>query len=119
MDVWRYQFWVEWNGLDGNGYGQLPYEDIPGGLDPLAWNIYRLTANRVTGEVKIYLNENPDPLAEMSPLSMEIRDSENWKASFGDASGGNSYDGAYDYIIIETGGAYSPVDLPLSKILGE
>jgi hypothetical protein len=119
MDIWRYQFWVEWNGLDGNGYGQLAYEDIPGGLDPLEWNIYRLTANRITGEVKIYLNESPEPLAEMSPLTMEIRDSENWKASFGDASGGNSYDGAYDYIIIETGGAYSPVDLPLSKILGE
>ncbi len=119
MDVWRYQFWVEWNGLDGNGYTQLPYEEIPGGLDPLAWNIYRLTANRITGEVKIYLNENPEPLAQMMPLFMEIRDSENWKASFGDASGGNSYDGVYDYIIIETGGAYSPVDLPLSKIFGE
>jgi hypothetical protein len=117
MDVWRYQFWVEWNGLDGNGYGQLPYEEI--NIDPLNWNTYRLTANRITGEVKIYLNENPDPIPQMTPLFMEIRDSENWKASFGDASGGNSYDGVYDYIIIETGGAYSPVDLPLSKIFGE
>ena len=117
MDVWRYQFWVEWDGLDGNGYSNLPYEEI--GLDPLGWNTYRLTANRITGEVKIYLNENPDPIPQMTPLFMEIRDSENWKASFGDASGGNSYDGVYDYIIIETGGAYSPVDLPLSKIFGE
>lgn len=119
LGLYRFQFWVTVNGLDGTDYSNLPYENIPGGLDPLAWNIYRLTANRITGEVNIYLNESPDPLAEMAPLFMGLRDSEAWRARFGDGSGGNTYDGEYDYIIIETGGAYSPEDLPLSKILGE
>lgn len=119
MGFWRFQFWVEWDGLDGTDYSQLAYEDVPAGLDPLEWNIYRLTANSITGEVKIYLNEDPEPLEPMMPLYLGIRDSENWKVYFGDGSGGNAYDGIYDYYIIETGGAYSPTDLPLSKILGE
>lgn len=119
LGFWRFQFWVEWNGLDGTDYGQLAYEDIPAGLDPLEWNTYRLTANSITGEVKIYLNEDTEPLAQMMPLFMGPRSDENWKASFGDGSGGNAYDGLYDYFIIETGGAYSPADLPLSKIFGE
>jgi hypothetical protein len=110
---------VEWNGLDGTDYGQLAYEDIPEGLDPLEWNTYRLTANAITGEVKVYLNEDPDPIEEMLPLFLGIRDTEDWKAYFGDGSGGNAYDGYYDYFIIETGGAYSPTQLPLSKIFGE
>ena len=116
LGFWRFQFWVEYNGLDGTDYSQLAFEDIPAGLDPFVWNTYRLTANRVTGEVHVYLNESKDPLAEMEPLALGIRSSENWKAGFGDGSGGNTYDGEYDYFIIETGGAYSPEDLPLSKI---
>jgi hypothetical protein len=115
----RFQFWVTDDGLDGTDYGNLAYEDIPGGFDPLSWNTYRLTAKLLTGEVKIYLNESPDPLAEMSPLFLGPRDSESWRASFGDGSGGNAYDGSYDYFIIETGGAYSPTQLPLSKIFIE
>ncbi|MCF8378740.1 MAG: hypothetical protein K9H49_04130 [Bacteroidales bacterium] len=117
MDLWRYQFWVTDDGLDGSGYSNLPYEDIAAGLDPLQWNTYRLTANYITGEVKIYLNEAKDPIPEMMPLFMEPRSDPAWKFSFGDGSGGNSYDGSYDYVIIETGGAYSPDDLSLEKIL--
>jgi len=119
LGFWRFQFWVEWDGLDGTDYTNLPYEDIPAGLDPLEWNTYRLTANMITGEVKIYLNEDPEPLAPMMPLYLGIRSEENWKAGFGDGSNGNAYDGLYDYFIIETGGAYSPKDLPLSKIFVE
>lgn len=116
LDAWRFQFWVTDDGLDATDYGNLEYVDIAAGLDPLAWNTYRLTANSITGEVKIYLNENKDPIPQMDALFMSPRDPD-WKATFGDGSGGNSYDGSYDYIIIETGGAYSPEDLSLEKIM--
>lgn len=117
LGFYRFQFWVTDDGLDGTDYGNLPYEEISQGLDPMEWNTYRLTANRITGEVKLYVNENKDPLPEMSGLMLGIRSSENWKAGFGDGSGGNAYEGLYDYFIIETGGAYSPEDLSLEKIL--
>jgi len=120
LGVKRFQFWVTLDkGLDGTGWGETQFADIAQGLDPFVWNTYRITANRITSEVKLYLNENPDPLPEFTPLSMETKGSElKYKAGFGDGSGGNSYDGEYDYFIIETGGAYSPEDLPLSKIPG-
>jgi len=120
LGTWRYQFWVTLEGLDGTDHdSEVPYDEIPEGLNPLEWNTYRLTANLITGEVYLYINENPDAFTGMGPMYMGIRSSENWRIGFGDGSGGNAYDGLYDYIVVETGGAFSPADLPMSKIFPE
>ena len=93
-------------------------EEDPEGLnvDPLVWNTWRVTCNALTGEVQVYYNEMDEPVQTLATF-MELRSDSKYRVSYGDGSGGNRYDGLYDYIIIETGGAYSPVDLPLSKIL--
>ena len=115
MGDWRFQFWVESKELDGTDIGAYSYSDHPE-FDPFAWNTYRITANKITGEVLVYLNENKDPVEELKS-SLEQKSGKGYNLSFGDGSGGNTYDGLFDYIIIETEGAYSPEDLPLSKIL--
>lgn len=118
MGDYRVQFWVEDVKLDITGADQYKYEDDPNGLNPVVWNTYRMTANSITGVVKVYVNENPEPIEELI-TSMEDKGNQGYKISWGDGSGSNSYEGLFDYIIVETGGAYSPEDLPLSEILEE
>ncbi len=114
---WRVQFWPMVEKLDITGIDGYFYVDDPNGLDPLNWNTYRITCNSISGEVLVYVNENKDPI-DVLTTSMEIRADYGRRISYGDGSS-NTYDGLYDYIIVETGGAYSPEDLPLSKILPE
>lgn len=118
MGDWRFQFWVEDVKLDGTDIDQYKYEDDPNGLDPLEWNTYRITINKITNVVKVYVNENTDPI-EALISALEPKSGKGYNISFGDGSGSNTYDGLFDYIIIETEGAYSPEDLPLSDILEE
>lgn len=118
MGDWRFQFWVEDVKLDGTDIDQYKYDDDPNGLDPLVWNTYRITINKITNVVKVYVNENKDPI-EALISSLEPKSGKGNNITIGDGSGGNSYDGLFDYIIIETEGAYSPEDLPLNEIIIE
>lgn len=116
---YRTQFFVEDVKLDISTADEYKYGDDPNGLDPTNWNIYRITANFITDEVKVYVNEDKDPI-EALLVSMEDKGSDQgFKIGFGDQSSSNTYEGLYDYIIVEAGGAYSPEDLPLSDILPE
>lgn len=81
-------------------------------FDPLAWNIYRITLNKVTLEIKLYMNEEAEPFLESS---LEPHDGGPY-VKVGDG-GGKLYESLIDYIIFEAEGAYSPEDLSLEKIM--
>lgn len=86
-------------------------EDETTTFDPTQWNIYRVTCNAITKEIKLYLNEEEEP--QMVHFLSDHGSSPEVEVGDG---GGNKYESLIDYIVFETGGAYSPADLPLSKI---
>jgi len=80
--------------------------------DPTQWNTYRVTCNAITKEIKLYINEEEEP-----KLVHFLSDhGSSPEVEVGDG-GGNKFECLIDYIAFETGGAYSPEDLPLSKII--
>lgn len=89
---------------------KVKYEEIPG-FTPTDWNIYRVTVDKNTDEVILYINEEPTPL-----ISGTLYGGEGNEHKFGDG-GGKLYECLFDYIVIDTQGAYSPEDLPLDEIL--
>lgn len=87
-------------------------EDEEYEFDPTQWNTYRVTCNAVTQEIKLYINEEEEPkmVHFLSPHGSSP------EVGVGDG-GSNKYESLIDYFIFETGGAYSPEDLPLDKII--
>lgn len=87
-------------------------EDAEANFDPTAWNIYRITCNKITGEVKVYINEEEEPKVQ------DIMAGHDGPAvvSVGDG-GGNYYECIIDYIVFEAEGAYTSAELPLRQIL--
>ena len=80
-------------------------------FDPTQWNTYRVTCNAITKEIKLYINEEEEP--KMVHFLSDHGSSP--EVEIGDG-GSNKYESLIDYIVFETDGAYSPEDLPLSKI---
>ncbi len=80
-------------------------------FDPTAWNTYRVTMNKITRSIVLYVNEEQTPVLETT-----LKGNSGDEIDFGDGGGG-LYECLIDYIAIETTGAFTPEDLPLSKIL--
>ena len=96
-----------------DGKIDLDYADI-GITDPLDWVTYRVTVNKVTSEVKLYVNEDPSPA-----IINTLMGTDGAGAVYIGDGGGKTYESIIDYFAFEADGAYSPEDLPLSEILEE
>jgi hypothetical protein len=75
---------------------------VPEGTSVSEWNIYRLT--KVNGVTKLYLNENPVPIAVGSTTTSTT--SQYFR--FGDGNGSHNIAGLLDWIVWDETGAYAP-----------
>jgi len=115
LDNLRAKFYIRNDRLEIAGNEKVthkyPIEALPD-YDPTQWNIYRITCNKVTREIKLYINEDFEPF-----MIGELADHSGGPyVKVGDG-GGKLYECLIDYIAFEAEGAYSPEDLPLSKII--
>jgi len=98
--------------LQGND-GKLDVDYATAGVPkPLDWNTYRLTVNKITGEAKLYVNEETTPV-----LINTLMGSGGIGAVYVGDGGGKTYECLVDYIAFETEGAYSPEELPIAEII--
>jgi hypothetical protein len=111
----RAKFYIEVDNLEIKGGDDVKwkFENEPDNtFDPTLWNTYRITCNKVTREIKLYLNEDPEPRivstleGHSGPAEVKVGD-----------GGSNFYECFIDYFAFEANGAYTPEDLPLSKII--
>ena len=85
--------------IGGGDGGEIP---APDGVDLGDWNIYRLT--KVEGEIHLYLNENPDPIAQGTSATATTQQ----YFRFGDGNGSHNAGAIIDWIIWDETGAYAP-----------
>lgn len=86
-------------GIGGGDGGEI---EAPEGIDLNDWNIYRLTKSE--GAIKLYLNEDPVPLAEGTSSTSTT----NQYFRFGDGNGSHNIAALLDWIIWDETGAYAP-----------
>ena len=111
----RAKFYIEVDNLEIKGGEEVKWKfaDEPDNtFDPTQWNTYRITCNKVTNEIKLYLNEDPEPKI----VDVLYNHGGAAEVKVGDG-GSNYYECLIDYFAFEADGAYSPEDLPLSKII--
>ncbi len=85
--------------IGGGDGGEIP---APDGVNLSDWNIYRLT--KVEGEIKLYLNENPEPIAQGTSTT----NANEQYFRFGNGNGSHSAGAILDWIIWDETGAYAP-----------
>jgi hypothetical protein len=85
--------------IGGGDAGEIP---APEGVDLSGWNIYRITKSG--GEIKVYLNEDPAPVAEGTTATS----TSNQYFRFGDGNGSHNAAALVDWIIWDETGAYAP-----------
>jgi len=115
MDELRAKFYIEVDNLEIKGGDDVKWKFLeePGNTyDPTEWNTYRITCNKITREIKLYLNEEPDPRIESTLEGHEG----GAQVKVGDG-GSNYYECLIDYFAFETSGAFTPEDLPLEDII--
>jgi hypothetical protein len=86
------------------GFGvdnEFPLRD---GASVSAWHIYRLTKDS-EGNVKLYVDENPTPLAEGKSAQASAT---NNHFRFGDTNGSHNVSALIDWVIWDTTGAFAP-----------
>jgi hypothetical protein len=86
------------------GFGvdnEFPLRD---GASVSAWHIYRLTKDS-EGNVKLYVDENPTPLAEGKSA---LASATNNHFRFGDTNGSHNVSALIDWVIWDTTGAFAP-----------
>jgi|GEM_PF-1116191 len=86
-------------GIGGGDGGEI---EAPEGVDLNEWNIYRLT--KEGNETKLYLNENPEPIA----LGTTTTNTTNQYFRFGDGNGSHNSAVLMDWIVWDETGAYAP-----------
>lgn len=85
--------------IGGGDGGEI---DAPEGVNLSDWNIYRLTKS--DGEIKLYLNENPEPIAQGTSNTSTTQQ----YFRFGDGNGSHNAGAILDWIIWDETGAYAP-----------
>ncbi|MFN3556346.1 MAG: T9SS type A sorting domain-containing protein [Bacteroidales bacterium] len=88
----------------GEGYGADNEFSLPNDGDVAQWNIYRLTKDN-TGLVKLYINEDPTPLAQAQSTQAS---STNNHFRFGDTNGSHNISALIDWVIWDVTGTYAP-----------
>jgi hypothetical protein len=85
------------------GFGVNNEFPLPGDASVKGWNIYRLTKD-AEGNVKLYVNEDPEPLA----VGQTAQATSNNHFRFGDTNGSHNISGLVDWVIWDTSGVYAP-----------
>ena len=85
------------------GFGANNEFDLPGNASVQDWHTYRLTKD-AEGNVKLYFDENPVPLAEGQTTTT----SSNNHFRFGDTNGSHNISALIDWIIWDPTGVYAP-----------
>jgi hypothetical protein len=85
------------------GFGSANEFSLPGDASVKDWHIYRITKD-AEGNVKLYVDENPIPLAEGKTLTT----TSNNHFRFGDTNGSHNVSGLVDWIIWDKTGTYAP-----------
>jgi hypothetical protein len=85
--------------IGGGDGGEIP---APEGVNLSDWNIYRLTKSG--GEIKLYLNEDPEPIAQ--GVSATATTQQYFR--FGDGNGSHNAGAILDWILWDETGAYAP-----------
>jgi hypothetical protein len=86
-------------GIGGGDGGEI---EAPEGVSFSDWNIYRITKSE--GEIKLYLNEDPTPIAEGTTVTATTQQ----YFRFGDGNGSHNAAALIDWIIWDETGAYAP-----------
>jgi len=85
--------------IGGGDGGEIP---APEGVSLSDWNTYRLTKSE--GDIKLYLNEDPTPIAEGTTTTSTSQQ----YFRFGDGNGSHNSAALIDWIIWDETGAYAP-----------
>lgn len=85
--------------IGGGDGGEI---DAPEGVNLSDWNIYRLTKSG--GEIKLFLNENPEPIAQGTSTTSTTQQ----YFRFGDGNGSHNAGAILDWILWDETGAYAP-----------
>lgn len=86
------------------GFGVDNEFPLPDGASVSGWHIYRLTKDS-EGNVKLYVDENPLPLAEGKSTQASAT---NNHFRFGDTNGSHNVSALIDWVIWDTTGAFAP-----------